>query len=179
MSATPRPTPAPGDELVPDANMIFDRTAVIEASSTEIWPWLIQLGKRRAGWYLPGRVERFLPTSRRATRRVDPRWQVLGVGDRIRDYGGRDQYLEVARIEPGRALVYRSERNGARFTWALLLEPQGPRTTTLHLRFRGRVTSRGWRRRAIVAGGDLFDRATAELMLAGLRERVGAYRGSG
>jgi hypothetical protein len=176
MSAAPGPTAAPGDELLPDANMIFDRTAVIDASTTEIWPWLIQLGKRRAGWYLPRRAERFLPTSLRATRRVDPRWQALSVGDRIPDYGGRDEYLEVARIEPGRALVYRSERKGAKFTWALLLEPQGPRTTTLHLRFRGRLSSRGWRRRAIVLGGDLFDWATAELLLAGLRERVSAYR---
>jgi hypothetical protein len=168
--------PAPGDDLIPDANMIFDRIAVIDASAGEVWPWLMQLGKRRAGWYLPQRLERALPPGRRATRRVDPRWQELGVGDRIPDYGGRDEYLEVARIEPGRALVYRSERRGAPFTWALLLEPQAPGVTALRLRFRGRLRSTGWRRHAIVTGGGVFDRATGALMLAGLRERVAAYR---
>jgi hypothetical protein len=172
----PEPHPALGDELIPDANMVFDRVAIIDAGAGEVWPWLLQLGKRRAGWYLPQRLERVLPRGRRATRRVDPRWQALGIGDRIPDYGGREEYLEVARIEPGRALVYRSERKGAPFTWALLLEPQGPRETALRLRFRGRLRSTGWRRRAIVTGGDLFDWATGALMLAGLRERVAAYR---
>ena len=171
--------PALGDELLPDATMVFDRVSSIDAGPEDIWPWLMQLGKRRAGWYLPRGVERLLPPGRRAARRVDPRWQTLSVGDRIPDYGGRDEYLEVARIEPGRALVYRSERKGAQFTWALLLEPQGPGATKLRLRFRGRLRSTGWRRRAIVTGGNVFDWATGALMLAGLRERVAAYRRAG
>jgi hypothetical protein len=177
MSATS--PPAFGDDLIPDANVVFDRAAIIHAGSTEIWPWLLQLGKRRAGWYLPRRIERLLPPGRRATRRIDPRWQALGLGDRIPDYGGRDEWLEVARIEPGHALVYRSERKGAPFTWALLLEPQGPGATALRLRFRGRLGSTGWRRRAIVTAGDFFDWATGALMLAGLGERVAAYRRAG
>ena len=172
-------SPALGDELIPDANMVFDRVAMIDAGSAEIWPWLMQLGKRRAGWYLPGRLERLLPAGRRAARRVDPRWQALRVGERIPDYGGRDEYLEVAHVDPGRALVYRSERRGAPFTWALLLEPQGPGVTALRLRFRGRLRSTGGRRRAIVTAGNCFDWATGALMLAGLRERVAAYRRSG
>jgi hypothetical protein len=175
--------PALGDELLPDATMVFDRVWSIDAGPEEIWPWLMQLGKRRAGWYLPRGVERLLPPGRRAIRRVDPRWQTLSVGDRIPDYGGRDEYLEVALIKPGRALVYRSERKGAQFTWALLLEPQGPGpgpgATALRLRFRGRLRSTGWRRRAIVTGGNFFDWATGALMLAGLRERVAAYRRAG
>jgi hypothetical protein len=101
------------------------------------------------------------------------------LGDRIPDYGGRDEYLEVARIEPGRALVYRSEHGGAPFTWALLLEPRGPGATMLRLRFRGRLGSTGWRRRAIVTAGNFFDWSTGSLMLAGLRERVATYRRAG
>lgn len=51
----------PGDELVPAANMIFDHRTIIVATPEDIWPWLIQLGKRRAGWYLPAHLERLLP----------------------------------------------------------------------------------------------------------------------
>lgn len=162
----------PGDELLPQANLVFDRSTTIAASRAEIWPWIVQLGKRRAGWYLPAPVERLLPAGRRASHTIDPRWQTLRVGDRVPDYGGADEHLEVARIEPPDALVYRSERRGAQFTWALLLRPLSPRETELRLRFRGQLHSRGWRRRAIVSVGDLFDWATGELMLRGLRERV-------
>lgn len=162
----------PGDELIADPKIVFDRSRALRRPPEEIFPWLVQLGKRRAGWYLPGRLERLMiPPRRRAARTIDARWQTLAVGDRIPDYGGRDEQLEVALIDPPRTLVYRSQRGEAQFSWALVLEPAGE-TTLLHLRFRGRPRSTGWRLRAIVSVGDLFDWATAELMLSGLAERV-------
>jgi hypothetical protein len=72
-----------------------------------------------AGWYLPRRLERFLPPSRRALRRVDERWQTLAVGDRIPDYGGRNETFTVAAIRPGDYLVYKSQRGGALVSWAI------------------------------------------------------------
>lgn len=166
----------PGDELIPDANMVFDRRRELAAPAEQIWPWLIQLGKRRAGWYLPARLERFVPPSRRGAWYLDPRWQDLSVGERIPDYGGPSAQLEVASIDAPRALVYRSERRGARFSWALILDPVSANATRVHLRFRGRLKSAGWRGHAIMLIGDLFDRLTGELMLRGLSERVAAQR---
>ncbi|HEX7299736.1 MAG TPA: SRPBCC family protein [Solirubrobacteraceae bacterium] len=166
------PITLPGDDLIPDAGMAFDRSREIAAPPEAIWPWLVQLGKRRAGWYLPARVERLVPGGRRGAATIDPRWQTLAVGDRISDYGGRHETLEVALIDPPRALVYRSERRGAVFTWALVLRPAGVGRTDVHLRFRGRLRSTGWRRRALVLVGGIFDWATTELMLRGLDERV-------
>jgi hypothetical protein len=162
----------PGDDLVPDAAMVYDTSRAIAAAPQEIWPWLVQLGKRRAGWYLPARAERLIPSGRRATWRLHTRWQGLKVGDRIPDYGGRDEELEVVRLDPPRAIVYRSERRGAVFSWALVLDPDGAGRTVVRLRFRGRIRSTGYKRRAIVAVGELFDSLTAELMLRGLAERV-------
>jgi hypothetical protein len=162
----------PGDDVVPGASMVYDRSRAIAAAPEEIWPWLVQLGKRRAGWYLPASVERLIPSGRRAERTLHTRWQTLAVGDRIPDYGGRDAELEVVRLDPPSALVYRSGRRRAVFSWALVLDPDGAGRTVVRLRFRGRLRSTGWRRRAIVAGGELFDWATAELMLRGLDERV-------
>ncbi|MGI8713540.1 MAG: hypothetical protein ACR2NR_10235 [Solirubrobacteraceae bacterium] len=173
---TPQRDASPGDELLPEANLTFDRSTTLEATAEEIWPWLLQLGKRRAGWYLPARLERLLPASRRASRAILPRWQTLAVGDRIPDYGGREEYLEVARIEPPRTLVYRSERRGAQFSWALLLSPTPSHGTELRLRFRGHIKSVGWRRRVIVPVGDFFDWSTGVLMVRGLNERVAHRR---
>lgn len=164
----------PGDDLVPDAHMVLDRRRVVEAPPGEVWPWLVQLGKGRAGWYLPRSWERFVPRERRAARRIDPRWQHLAVGDRVDDYG-RDGWFDVAVLSAPTTLVYTTERHGTRFSWALLLGPH-PDGTTVHLRFRGGIRSTGLRARAIVAGADLVDRATTWPMLAGLAERVEAGR---
>ena len=163
---------APGDGLVPEANMAFDRSRLIAAPPEAIWPWLVQLGKQRAGWYLPRAAERFVPRDRRAARRIEERWQHTAVGDRIPDYGGTEAELELAVRDEPRALIYRDERAGATFSWAILLQPIEPELTRVRLRFRGRLASTGLRRRAIVGGGEIFDAVTGELMLRGLEERA-------
>jgi hypothetical protein len=98
------------------------------------------------------------------------------VGERIPDYGGRDAELEVANIDPARALVYRAERRGTPFSWALILQPVAPTSTRVHLRFRGRLKSTGWRFQALMRTGDAFDGLTGELMLRGLDQRIEAQR---
>ena len=87
----------PGDELVGPADVVMDRAFTVAAPPERVWPWLVQLGKRRAGWYLPARAERFLPPARRAARAVNPAWLGLRPGDVIPDYGGRHETFEVAR----------------------------------------------------------------------------------
>ena len=71
--ATPEERAAhlPGDDLVA-ADVVMDRGFDLPAVPEVVWPWLVQLGKRRAGWYLPASVERWMPRSRRALRHVDP-----------------------------------------------------------------------------------------------------------
>jgi hypothetical protein len=165
---------AVGDDLVSDANVVFDHSTLIDATPEEIWPWIVQLGKHRAGWYLPAGLERLLPPGRRAIRNLEPRWQTLAVGDRVPDYGGRNEWLEVALIEPPHILVYRSERRGRPFTWALLLSPATDGRTQMRLRFRGRIRSRGAKRRAILSIGGFFDCSTGQLMIRGLQDRTAA-----
>jgi hypothetical protein len=61
-------TGRPGDGLVEPTDVVMDRAFTVEAPRDEVWPWLVQLGKGRAGWYLPGAIKRFLPSSRHAAR---------------------------------------------------------------------------------------------------------------
>ena len=163
--------PCPGDDLIPNAAPVFERTHLIPATPESIWPWIVQLGKGRAGWYLPRSVERWLPYRWRASRSIVPELQHLAPGDVVADYGGRKEFLEVVATEPPRVLVYRSKRFGTSFTWALMLHPRGD-TTVVHLRFRGGLRSRGIRRWLIIRVGDLFDWWTTALMLRGLAERA-------
>lgn len=160
--------PLPGDDLVPDATTVMDRAFTLPAPPREVWPWLVQLGKRRAGWYLPASVERWLPPRRRALRHLDPRWQGLAVGDVIPDWGGRDETFRVALLDPPRTLVHTSRRGRTDVSWALCLEEVGG-ATRLQLRLRlGPVRHP----RLVGTVGEAFDWLTVRGLASGLTERV-------
>jgi hypothetical protein len=162
----------PGDELLENANVVMTRAFTIAAPREVVWPWLQQLGKRRAGWYLPASVERFIPPSRRAIRRIDTRWQGLAAGDVIPDYGGKNETFTVKEIEPGRHLVYWSQRGHVTLTWAITLrlgDPPASDSSRVILRLRLQGVRH---RRLATTVGEIFDVLTIAGMAAGLRERL-------
>ena len=162
-------TPRPGDDLVSPADVVMDRAFTVDAAPEQVWPWLQQLGKRRAGWYFPQAVERLIPPSRRAIRELDPRWEHLRVADVIPDYGGAHETFEVVQLEAPTTLVYRSRRGNIDVSWAITLAPNEVGGTRVHLRLRLGPVRRRW-----LAGsaGGLFDLLTIAGMAAGLRERL-------
>jgi hypothetical protein len=161
-------SPRPGDELVPDADVVMDRGFDVPGTPEQVWPWLVQLGKQRAGWYLPRTVERLVPPRRRAARSIVPRWQGLAVGERIPDYGGPKEYFEAVEVEPARHLVYRSERGRMQLSWAITLTPTA-NGTRVHLRLRLAPVRRVWLAESV---GELVDVLTIAGMAAGLGERL-------
>jgi Polyketide cyclase / dehydrase and lipid transport len=167
-TAAERAARLPGDELVEPADVVMDRAFALPAPPDEVWPWLVQLGKRRAGWYLPRRTERFVSPSRRGLRHLDPAYLSLRVGDVIPDWGGADATFTVAELEPGHHLLHTSTRGRTRLTWCLRLTPDGA-GTRMHLRLRLAPVRHRWL--AEHAGG-LVDRLTVAGLAAGLRERV-------
>ncbi len=158
----------PGDGIVDPADVVMDRGFDVPAAPSEAWPWLVQLGKGRAGWYLPRRLERVLPRRHRAARTIGPRWQALAVGDVIPDYGGRDATFTVDEITAPSTLVYRSRRGSMDVSWAILLRAEGD-GTRVHLRLRLGPVRRRWLANSV---GELFDLVTIAGMAAGLAERV-------
>ena len=173
----------PGDDLVPAAGVVLDRATVLPAPAERVWPWLVQLGKERAGWYFPRSVERAIPPGRRGLRRIDPRWQQHDVGDRVPDWGLGNPLLELVDKQPPSSLVYLSLRDRAgghgwpadpdaptvlRMSWVLHLSDLTGDRSRLHLRVRAAAGGRVLRHLA-----DPLDTATVLGLFAGLRERVG------
>jgi hypothetical protein len=160
----------PGDDLV-SADVTMDRAFTLDAPPSTVWPWLVQIGKERAGWYLPRVVERFVPRGRRAARRLDPRFASLEVDQTIADWGGRDAALTVSEVSAPHTLVFASRRGRTSFSWALALTDLDDGRTRVHSRVRiGPVR----RRRLAEHGGGLFDAATISGLANGLRERLTA-----
>jgi hypothetical protein len=134
-----------------------------------VWPWFAQLGKGRAGWYLPRWIERFLPVERRALWRIDGSLQHLAVGDVIDDWGGRNATFEIVAHDAPTTLVHRYARGALRISWAIVLKPAPADATRVHLRFR----MAGVRRRRLArVGGGLLDLLTVAGLASGLRERL-------
>jgi hypothetical protein len=49
--------PLPGDQLMTRTGFSATRAITIAARPEHIWPWLVQLGSGRAGWYAIDRID--------------------------------------------------------------------------------------------------------------------------
>ena len=170
-TAAERASALPGDDVVAPADAVMDRAFTLDAPPDAVWPWIVQLGKRRAGWYFPAWLERLVPPTRRGLRRIDSRHQALSVGDVVPDWGGADTTFTVVELAPARHLLYGSTRGRTHLTWCLLLTPVDGRRTRMQLRLRLAPVRHRWVAEHL---GGLVDQLTVMGLAAGLRERVRA-----
>jgi hypothetical protein len=89
----------PGDDLVADPTVTETRGLEIGAPADAVWPWLVQMGYNRGGWYSYDVVD----MKGASLDRIDPALQQLAVGDLVPN--SPDTAFEVRVVEPGRSLV--------------------------------------------------------------------------
>jgi hypothetical protein len=157
----------PGDDLVTGASAEDTRGITIDAPPESVWPWVVQMGYGRAGWYSYDRLD----MRGESADRIVPEWQQLEVGDTLPTHP--DGGFDVRVLDPGRALVLyvdsaiaerwrakaRERRSGATMppglaasgqfldttmprefaaSWAFVVEPAGEGRARLVERFRFR-----------------------------------------
>jgi hypothetical protein len=148
--------PLPGDDRLPDASAQITHGIDIEAPPEAIWPWLVQMGCRRAGFYSIDVLDNAgVPSARE----IHPELQRLAVGDILPATPEGEDGFEVLRINEPRVLLLgglfdagageqipfdapRPERFW-HVTWAFVLEPLDATTTRLHVRARGAFPASG------------------------------------
>jgi hypothetical protein len=181
----------PGDDLVPNASWIMDHGVSIEAGAERAWPWLVQVGWGRAGWYTYRWVDKLLfPRNAPSAREVLPQFQTLQLGDRVPDGPPESGcYFVVEAIQPQRHIVLHSTTHlppqllgkpgvALDWSWTFTLRPEGPNQTRFHIRVRGTV--RPWwlqllAHTFIVPADFLMGRS----MCKGIKQRVEAVPMSG
>jgi hypothetical protein len=142
-TAAERGRALPGDDLVADANE-QTHAIMIDAAAAAVWPWLVQMGQGRAGFYSHDRLERLVGAEIRNADRIHQEWQQLLVGDLVRTYRPLPRFEPlgwfVGVVERERALVlHEPERQGViNSSWALTLEEVGEGRTRLLSRWRFR-----------------------------------------
>lgn len=113
-TAQERRQPLPGDDIIDVVMTHCTRAVTIDAPPEAVWPWLVQIGDRRAGFYSYDWVERFvfggtvhyIERTQSATR-VHPELQDVQLGDRINtgSVGRLAIGNPVTVLEPDHALV--------------------------------------------------------------------------
>jgi len=88
-----------GDELVPDATVVETRGVEIDAPPDAVWPWLIQMGYNRAGWYSYDLID----MKGASVDRIMPELQHLAVDDLVPN--SPDTAFVVRSLEAGRSMV--------------------------------------------------------------------------
>jgi len=174
----------PGDDIIEPVMTHRTRAVTIDAPPEAVWPWLVQIGDRRAGFYSYDWVERFVfpgtvhyIEGTHSAMRIHPELQDVHIGDRI-NTGSVGSFVlgnPVTVFEPNRALVVGS--------WAFVLEPIADGRT----RFFNRERDTGWIRLAaprrsglLRAAGAVIDYVVAEPlhsamvrgMMLGIKQRA-------
>jgi len=139
-----------GDDFISDSRAQLTHSIDISASPEAIWPWLVQLGCRRGGFYSLDLLDN---GGKRSAREIHPELQHLAVGEVIPATPRGDDGFEVLRVDPPNVLVLGGlfdpeAKKQLRFdaqrperfwhmTWAFVLERIDASTTRLHVRARG------------------------------------------
>jgi hypothetical protein len=95
----------PGDELVPGPTSASTMAVTIDAPPSEVWPWLVQMGCDRAGFYSWDRLDN---GGRPSATEIHPEWQDVEAGARVQCTPDGRYWFDVERLQPERALVLRS-----------------------------------------------------------------------
>jgi hypothetical protein len=119
----------PGDQIQPQPIFNATRAITIGARPEQIWPWLVQIGDQRAGFYGYDWIDN---GGIKSADRIIPALQHLKVGDEIRIGLGT---FKVVAIEPNHYLVWASPDGG--WSMALALYPLDASHTRLIWRIHG------------------------------------------
>ena len=141
--------PLPGDDLVANPLYVTTRAISVKAPAAAVWPWLVQLGQNRGGFYTYDVLENLMGLDIHSAAAIRPEWQDLHAGEDYVTLDPRESMkMTIAVLEPERAFVIRSGAPGEpqapgsffkgelEWSWAFVLNPVDEHTTRLIIRCR-------------------------------------------
>jgi hypothetical protein len=167
------------DTLVEPGTRTTTRAITVQAPIQDVWPWLVQIGQDRAGFYSYTWLENMVGARMRNALSVHPEWQDRFAGDAVwlaseARFHERGKQV-VALVEVPRALVLVSPVDWARLqrgdrasgAWAFFLQAHGTTSTRFIIRSSGGAVGR-----------HLFDGlhfVMEQKMMRGLRDRAESH----
>jgi hypothetical protein len=159
----------PGEELVPGPAASLTQAVDIAAPPEEVWPWLVQLGQDKAGFYSYAWLENLAGAGVTNADHVDPVWQGTREGDLL--WLHPRIALDVQRLDPQRLLVAgrRGMPGGLGFQWIFVLTARGSGSRLL---VRERYAVPGSLPRLVAHLATAGSAVMSRRMLRGIRDRA-------
>jgi hypothetical protein len=157
--------PLPGDELVTRPTFNATRAITIAAPPEAIWPWLVQIGLTRAGWYSYDILDNLGHPS---ARRIIPELQTLAPGDVVPMSPDGKQGIKVHSLDPPHSMIWGTPGDTT-WTWQLDAHPDGSTRLITRVRSRYRWLSPSIAFSALLEFGDIW---MMRKMLLNLRDRA-------
>jgi len=126
----------PGDEIVHHPVFNATRAVTVNAGPEDIWPWIVQIGFYRGGWYTYDLLDN---PGRRSAERIVPELQHMEVGDLVPFGPGKSAGIWVKEFVPNRSMVWWNKKDD-RTTWVWSLDPLPDGKTRLVTRVRAPVS---------------------------------------
>ena len=95
----------PGDEYISCLRAGYTQAVGIKAAADSVWPWVVQIGQGRAGYYSYELLENMVGCNIHNVERVMPEHQDIKVGDGLIMHP-KAPVVPVAIVKPVEALVY-------------------------------------------------------------------------
>ena len=160
----------PGDELLVKPASFVNHAVTIRARPEQIYPWIVQLGAGKGGYYSYTWLETYLLNCPLVNAdRIHPEWQDLKVGDEVKmcpQQPGPPPYT-VAMMKPDQAVVLGHQENGKWVDlWQFVIVPRQDGSSRLILRTRTMAVGGFWD--VIHPGVFVMERG----LLLGVKERA-------
>jgi hypothetical protein len=122
----------PGDEIVRRPVFNATRAVTITAPPQDVWPWLVQIGFGRAGWYAYDLLDNL---GRHSAERIVPQFQHIELGDIVPLGPGEKSGMFVKEFVLNKSILWWTKKD-EQTTWAWGLYPMPDGATRLVTRVR-------------------------------------------
>jgi hypothetical protein len=155
----------PSDDLVTTPTFDATRAITVHARPESIWPWLVQVGVGRGGWYSYDVLDNL---GRQSAWHILPEFQALAPGDTVPMSPDGSQGIQVLSMEAPCTMVWGSPGDTT-WVWRLVPLPDGSTRLLTRVRARYRWTSPAIAFSALLEFGDIW---MMRRMLLNIRERA-------
>ena len=157
-----------GDDLIAATGQVT-HAITINAPPEKVWPWLMQIGQDRGGFYSYTLLEHLVGCEMPKVEHIVPQWRLRGTGETVwfgtpRRFKGQ-AFMVAAVVEPHKAFVMvgapdwkkiQAGDRGHGGSWGFVIEPVDASHSRLIARLRGGTPASLWAR---IVGATFWDPA--------------------